>query len=45
MSRSIVSLPPEQLTPFALDALIAHAEALNEQNRQTFTGSVQYACN
>lgn len=37
MSRSILSLPPEQLTPFDLDALIAHAEALNEQNRQTFT--------
>jgi hypothetical protein len=37
MSRSIVSLPPEQLTPFDLDAFIAHADALNEQNRQTFT--------
>jgi hypothetical protein len=33
----MVSLPPEQLTPFDLDAFIAHAEALNEQNRQTFT--------
>jgi hypothetical protein len=37
MSRSILALPPEQLTPFDLDALIAHAETLNEQNRQTFT--------
>src|SRR5688572_28592753 len=37
MNRSILSLPPEQLTPFDLDALIAHAETLNEQNRQTFT--------
>ena len=37
MSRSIVSLPTEQLTPFALDAFIAQAEVLNEQNRQTFT--------
>jgi len=37
MSRSIVSLPTEQLTPFALDAFIAQAEVFNEQNRQTFT--------
>ncbi len=37
MSRSILSLPLEQLTSFDLDAFIAHAEALNEQNRQTFT--------
>jgi hypothetical protein len=37
MSRSILSLPPEPLTPFDLDALIAHAEALNEQNRPTLT--------
>ena len=37
MSRSILSLSPAQLTPFDLDAFIAHAEALNEQNRQTFT--------
>ena len=37
MSRSILALPPEQLTPFALDALIAHAQTLNAQNRQTFT--------
>jgi hypothetical protein len=37
MSRSILSLPLEHLTSFDLDAFIAHAEALNEQNRQTFT--------
>ena len=37
MSRSILSLPPEQLTSFDLDAFIAHAEALNQQNRETFT--------
>ena len=37
MSRHIVSLSPEQLTAFDLDALIAHAERLNEYNRDTFT--------
>jgi hypothetical protein len=37
MSRSILAIPPEQLTPFDLDAFIAHAEALNQQNRETFT--------
>jgi hypothetical protein len=37
MSRSILALSPEQLMPFDLDAFIAHAETLNEQNRQTFT--------
>ncbi len=28
---------PQQLTPFDLDALIAHAQTLNAQNRQIFT--------
>lgn len=37
MSRSILALPPEQLTAFDLDALLAHAQTLNAQNRQTFT--------
>ncbi len=37
MSRSILSLPPEHLMSFDLDAFIVHAKALNEQNRQTFT--------
>jgi hypothetical protein len=33
----MLSISPEQLTSFDLDAFIAHAEVLNEQNRQTFT--------
>lgn len=37
MSRSILSLSPTQLTPFDLGAFIAHAHALNQQNRDTFT--------
>jgi hypothetical protein len=37
MSRHILSLSPEQLTAFDLDAFIAHAEALNQHNRDTFT--------
>jgi hypothetical protein len=37
MSRHILSLSHEQLTAFDLDALIAHAEALNQRNRGTFT--------
>jgi hypothetical protein len=37
MSRSMLSLSPEQLTPFDLDAFIAHAHTLNQQNRNTFT--------
>lgn len=37
MSRSIVSLSPEQLTSFDLDAFVAQAEALNQYNRATFT--------
>jgi hypothetical protein len=37
MSRHILSLSPEQLTSFDLDALIAHAELLNQHNRETFT--------
>jgi hypothetical protein len=37
MSRHILSLSPDQLTAFDLDALMAHAEALNQQNRDIFT--------
>jgi hypothetical protein len=37
MSRSILSLSPTQLTPFDLGAFIAHAHALKQQNRDTFT--------
>ena len=33
----MLSLAPEQLTPFALDAFIAHAHTLNQHNRNTFT--------
>ena len=37
MSRHILSLSDEQLTAFDLDAFVAHAERLNQQNRETFT--------
>jgi hypothetical protein len=37
MSRHILSLSPEQLTAFDLDALLAHAELLNQRHRETFT--------
>lgn len=37
MSRSLLALSPDQLTAFDLDAFIAHAHALNQQNRLTFT--------
>lgn len=37
MSRSILSLSHEQLTSFDLDAFVAHADALNQHNRETFT--------
>ena len=37
MSRHILSLSDEQLTAFDLDAFIAHAERLNQHNRETFT--------
>jgi hypothetical protein len=36
MSRHILSLSPEQLTAFDLDAFVAHAERLNQHNRETF---------
>jgi hypothetical protein len=36
MSRHILSLSPEQLTTFDLDAFIAHAERLNLHHRETF---------
>jgi hypothetical protein len=45
MSRSILALPPEQLTPFDLDAFIAHAETLNQQNRETFIAPFPKASN
>jgi len=37
MSRHILSLSPEQLTAFDLDAFMAHAERLNQHNREAFT--------
>lgn len=37
MSRHILSLSDEQLTAFDLDAFVAHAEVLNQHNRDTFT--------
>jgi hypothetical protein len=37
MSRHILSLSPEQLTAYDLDTFIAHAKALNQHNRDTFT--------
>jgi hypothetical protein len=37
MSRHIFSLSHDQLTAFDLEAFVAHAEALNQQNRDTFT--------
>lgn len=37
MSRHILSLPDAHLTPFALDAFVAHAEVLNQRNREAFT--------
>ena len=41
----MLALPPEQLTPFDLDAFIAHAEALNQHNRETFTTPFPTAAN
>jgi len=37
MSRPSLSLSHEQLTSFDLDAFVAHADALNQHNRETFT--------
>ena len=37
MSRQILSLSHDQLTAFDLEAFVTHAEALNQQNRDTFT--------
>lgn len=37
MSRHILSLSPEQLTPFDLNAFVAHAAALNQQHQKAFT--------
>ena len=37
MSRHILSLSDEQLTAFDLDAFVAHAEVLNQHNRDIFT--------
>ncbi len=39
MSRHILSLSHEQLTAFDLDAFVAHAQALNQHHRETFTTS------
>ena len=36
MSRHILSLSPEQLPAFNLDAFLAHAELLNQHHRATF---------
>jgi hypothetical protein len=37
MSRHMLSLCHEQLTSFDLDAFVAHADALNQRNREVFT--------
>jgi len=37
MSRHILALPHEQLTPFDLDAFIAQAQAFNLHHQETFT--------
>ena len=37
MTRHILSLSPEQLTAFDLDAFVAHARRLNQHHRDTFT--------
>jgi hypothetical protein len=37
MSRHILSLSPEQLTAFDLDAFVAQAQRLNQHHRDTFT--------
>src|SRR5215813_4823429 len=37
MSRHILTLAHEHLTSFDLDAFVAHADALNQHNRATFT--------
>ncbi len=37
MSRHILSLSHEQLTAFDLDAFVAHAQTLNQQNQDSFT--------
>jgi hypothetical protein len=37
MGRHILSLSHEQLTACDLDAFVAHAEALNQHNRETFS--------
>jgi hypothetical protein len=37
MSRHMLSLSHEQLTSFDLDAFVAHADALNQHNREAFT--------
>lgn len=37
MSRHIRALSHEQLTSFNLEAFVAHADTLNQHNRQVFT--------
>ena len=37
MSRHLLSLSPDPLTTFDLEAFVAHAELLNQHHRETFT--------
>jgi hypothetical protein len=37
MSRSILSLCPEQLTSFAIEAFVSHANARNQQHLEALT--------
>jgi hypothetical protein len=37
MSRHILSLSHEQLTPFGLEAFVTHANTLNQRHHETFT--------
>src|SRR5215471_18631704 len=37
MNRHMLSLSHEQLTAFDLDVFVAHADALNQHNREAFT--------
>ena len=37
MSRHVLTLAHEYLTPFDLDAFVTHAAALNRHHRETFS--------
>jgi len=37
MSRHVLTLAHEYLTPFDLDAFVTHAAALNQDHRKTFS--------